>query len=86
MDNPLILCRGTNIPLDIMNIMGTLLAGIAYGTFPRGLSHSREMTLSFRRYRRHFLLHRAMGGLIRPCPESHLAHIYGVLVAAIGFH
>jgi len=32
MDNLLIsLCRGINIPLDLMNIMGTLLAGIAYG-------------------------------------------------------
>ena len=38
MDNPLVsLCRGINIPLDLMNIMGTLLAGIAYGAFP--LSH-----------------------------------------------
>ena len=26
-------CRGINIPLDLMNLMGTLLAGIAYGAF-----------------------------------------------------
>ena len=30
-------CRGINIPLDSMNMMGTFLAGIAYGTLPRAI-------------------------------------------------
>ncbi|KAH9059616.1 hypothetical protein EDB87DRAFT_771185 [Lactarius vividus] len=35
MDIPLATqCRGSNIPLDLMNMMGALLAGIAYGHVP----------------------------------------------------
>lgn len=84
MDTPLVSqCRGSNIPLDSMNMMGALLAGIAYGTFSRAIQLQGDDPPTCR-YRPHHLLRRAMDGLIRPRPESLLAHIYDVLVVVNG--
>lgn len=84
MDTPLVSqCRGINIPVDTMNMMGTFLAGITYGAFPWAIQLQGD-DRPIRRYRPHHLLHRSMGRLIRPCPESHLAHICDVLVVLTG--
>ena len=85
MDTPLVSqCRGINIPLDSMNMMGPFLAGIAYGAFPWVIQLQGD-DQPICRYRPRHLLHRAMGRFIRPCPESHLAHIYDVLVVLTGY-
>ena len=51
-----------------------------------GLSNSKETTHTLCRYRPCHLLHRTMGRLIKSRPDSLVAHIHDVLVAAIGLH